>query len=81
METKLNKVEKPCLLDLPNPHYEDLIQKYSHLNGVKMVDNDKKDKLPIHVVLGACDYGMRQGYPGRVINPHYQVTSKVVFDA
>ena len=21
METKLNKVEKPCLLDLPNPHY------------------------------------------------------------
>ena len=56
METKVNKVEKPCLLELPNPHYDNLIKKYSHISGVKMVDNDKKDKLPIHVVLGACDY-------------------------
>ena len=56
METKVNKVEKPCLLELPNPHYDNLIKKYSHLSGVKMVDNDKKDKLPIHVVLGASDY-------------------------
>ena len=28
METKVNKVEKPCLLELPNPHYDNLIKKY-----------------------------------------------------
>ena len=71
METKVNKVEKPCLLELPNPHYDNLIKKYSHLGEVKMVDNNKKDKLPIHVVLGTCDYAriktkcaQRVGTPG-----------------
>ena len=28
METKLTKVEKPCLLELPNPHYDNLIKRY-----------------------------------------------------
>ena len=37
METKLTKVEKPCLLELPNPHYDNLIKRYPHLAGVKMM--------------------------------------------
>ena len=80
METKVNKVEKPCLLELPNPHYDNLIKKYSHLSGVKMVDNDKKDQLPIHVELGACDYAwIKTKCAQRVGTPGDPVAEKTTF--
>ena len=56
MTTVLSKVDKGVLLTIPNPRYEELLRKYSHLNEVVMNDNDKKSNLPIHVILGASDY-------------------------
>ena len=53
MTTKVNKVYKGVLLTVTNPHYEELISKYPHQEGVLMEDNDKKSELPIHLILGA----------------------------
>ena len=54
--TNLIKVDKPELLFIENPNYENLVQSYPHLKGVKIEDRDKKAKLPVHVVLGNGDY-------------------------
>ena len=79
-ETKLTKVEKPCLLELPNPHYDNLIKRYSHLAGVKMMDDDQKDQLPIHVVLGACDYSrIKTKCAQRVGSPRVPVAERTLF--
>lgn len=56
MSTMLNKVDKSVLLTIPNPGYEELSKKYNHLEQVVMNDNDTKQDLPIHVILGASDY-------------------------
>ena len=47
MTTQVNKVDKGVLLTVPNPKYEDLINKYHHLQGLVMDDNDKKSELLI----------------------------------
>ena len=52
MEVELSKVERKTLLTLKNLHYSRLIEKYQHLEGVVMQDNDQKAELPIHVILG-----------------------------
>ena len=52
----VNKVNKPQLLSLPNPCYQDMIQEFRHLKGVNMDDTDNKVNLPIHMILGACEY-------------------------
>ena len=56
MSVTVSKVDKPELMMLENPKYEDLINKYTHLSGVHMDDNDTKPQLPIHLVLGASEY-------------------------
>ena len=56
MTTNLTKVDKPELLFLENPDYENLIHKYPHLKGVTIKGRDKKPMLPVHVVLGSGDY-------------------------
>ena len=55
-ETELNRLEREVLLTLPNPNYSSVINKYEHLKGVTMNENSKKFNLPIHAILGACDY-------------------------
>ena len=52
MEVELSKVERKTLLTLENPHYSRLTEKYQHLKGVVMEDNDQKAELAIHVILG-----------------------------
>ena len=52
MDVEASKVEKKELLTLPNAHYKDLIQKYKHLRGIQMIDEDPREELPIHVILG-----------------------------
>ena len=56
MDVSVTKVVKSELLHVDNPHYEQLISTYSHLSGISMNDNDRKSKLPIHLILGASDY-------------------------
>ena len=56
MDVNLVKVNKEELLSIDNPRYDELIKKYSHLQGVEVVDHDPKPKLPIHVELSAGEY-------------------------
>ena len=56
MEVEFSKVERKTLLTLENLHYSRLIEKYQHLKGVVMEDNDQKQELPIHVILGIGEY-------------------------
>ena len=56
MSVKLTKVHKGELLTVDNPHYQQLIDSYSHLRGVKIEDLDSKEELPVHVVLGSGEY-------------------------
>ena len=56
MSVTLSKVDKPALMMLENPKYEELMKKYTHLSGVYMDDKDIKPQLPIHLVLGASGY-------------------------
>ena len=50
------RVDRGELLSVENPKYSEMIQKYSHLNGVRMEDTDTKTLLPVHLILGASEY-------------------------
>ena len=56
MELKLTKVHKGELLTVDNPKYQELINNYDHLEGIKIEDDDTKEQLPVHVVLGSGEY-------------------------
>ena len=56
MASTVSKVDKGVLLSVPNPGYAEQINKYRHLEGVVMNDEDTKAELPIHLILGASDY-------------------------
>ena len=56
MSVKLTKVHKGELLTVDNPHYQQLIDNYSHLRGITIDDLDPKEELPVHVVLGSGEY-------------------------
>ena len=43
------------LLTLPNPKYNEIINKYNHLGGIQMHDTDTKSLLTIHIILGASE--------------------------
>ena len=49
----VNKVNKPQLISLPNPCYQDMIQEFRHLKGVSMDDTDNKANLPIYKIMRA----------------------------
>ena len=55
-QTELNKLEREVLITLPNPKYNEMIETYDHLKGIKMNERDTKPELPIHVILGASNY-------------------------
>ena len=50
------KVDKAELLTIENSHYAELIRNNAHLSGVEITDNDKKNQLPVHVILGSGEY-------------------------
>ena len=56
LETDVTLVNKKQLLSLENPRYQQVLERYGHLKGVKMDDMDTKDFLPVHLILGVCDY-------------------------
>ena len=56
LETNLTKVNKSQLLVVDNPQYKNLLQKYQHLNQVKLNETETKKSLPIHVVLRSGEY-------------------------
>ena len=78
LDVNVTKIEKRELLSLENPHYKDVLEKHSHLRGVRMDDDyDKKELLPIHLILGANDYAkirtsenLRVGRSGQPVAEH-----------
>ena len=62
------------MLELENPRYLEIIERYPHLNGVKMLDEDAKTALLVHLILGASaiakiktDQAPRVGSPGEPV--------------
>ncbi|KAK3748961.1 hypothetical protein QZH41_006847 [Actinostola sp. cb2023] len=55
LKVNITKVEKRELLTLESLRYKELIEANSHLRGVEMDDDDEKDQLPVHLIIGAND--------------------------
>ena len=55
-ELNKNKLERKVPITLSNPKYNEMIETYDYLKGIKMNERDTKPELPIHVILGASDY-------------------------
>ena len=54
---ELTKVERDGpLFTIENPQYKKVIDSHEHLRGVHVLDENKKEKLPVHVVLGKDVY-------------------------
>ena len=53
---EVTKVEKGELVFIDNPRYQQLISENPHLKGIVMEDVDKKERLPVHIILGASEY-------------------------
>ena len=77
LDVNITKIEKKELLSLDNPKYKEILSKYSHLRGVEMDDDDQKDLLPIHLILGANDFAkirtresLRVGRSGEPVAEH-----------
>ena len=56
MPVEVTKVEKGELLFLDNPNYQEVIERNPHLSGVVMDDVASRDRLPVHLILGAGEY-------------------------
>ena len=54
----MTKVERPVLLNLKNPRYNELCRRYAHLSDLEFVDCDDKEEIPIHVILGIGQFTM-----------------------
>ncbi|XP_028408199.1 uncharacterized protein LOC114530777 [Dendronephthya gigantea] len=74
IKTEVTRVERNELLTLDNPRYADIIANHSHLQGINMHDNDQKERLPVHLILGTGDYSKiktatkpRVGSPGEPV--------------
>ena len=53
---QLSKVKKPELLSIRNPGYDKLICEHDHLRTITIDDDDAKQQLLIHLVLGNGEY-------------------------
>ncbi len=74
LSVEVTKVDKKELLTLDNPRYAEIIKNYTHMRGVTMEDHDRKDKLPVHIILGASEIAKlkterppRVGLPGQPV--------------
>jgi len=74
MNVEVTKVHKTKLLEVANPNYATLVDKYSHLKGVKIEDKDSRAQILIHLILGASEYAttktvmpLRVGKPGEPV--------------
>ena len=71
LAVEVTRADKAALLELENPRYLKNTGRYTHFNGVKMLDEDAKTALPAHIILGASeiakintDQAPRVGSPG-----------------
>ena len=71
---EVSKAEKDVLLKVSTPNYVKMVQKFKHMKGIKVEDNDPKSKLPVHPILGLSEYSKikmevvpRAGNPGEPV--------------
>ena len=64
IDVNVTRVDKGDLLVLNNPNYGQLLLAYKHLEGIQMADNDRKPRLPVHLILGAASERPRVGQIG-----------------
>jgi hypothetical protein len=55
MAVEVTKVAKGELVSLDNPQYQQIIDGNPHLKGVVMEDTDSKERLQVHIILGASE--------------------------
>ena len=55
LAVEVTRGDKAALLELENPRYLEITGRYPHLNGLKMLDEDAKTALPVHLILGASE--------------------------
>ena len=80
MTTEITKLDKPVVTEVPNPDFVSILEKYAHLRGVNIADVSKKQKFPIHLVLGAGDYNAAKlEEPQRVGKPGEPTAEKTRF--
>lgn len=80
MSVEVTKVNKGELVFVDNPRYQQLIEQNPHLRGVVMEDLDKKERLPVHIILGASDYAkLKTDQPPRVGHPGQPVAELTRF--
>ena len=56
LDVELTKVDRPELLLVDNPRYEELRSRYPYLRPVEINETQNKPQLPVHLVLGAGEY-------------------------
>ena len=56
LDVSVNKIDTREFILLENPHYKEVLSETPHLRGVHMDDDDEKDQLPVHLILGANDF-------------------------
>jgi hypothetical protein len=70
METEVSTVNRGILMNLENPQYKSLIQRFDHLKGVTMCDNSTNKELPVHLILGSVQYAtIKTKTPPRIGKP------------
>ena len=65
MSVNFYKLDKPEVVLFENLNYAKLISDNEHLVKVDIIDNDAKNKLPVHVIFGSGEYAriMSQSKP------------------
>ena len=56
LDVSATKIDMRELLLLENPRYKEVLSEQPHLRRVQMDNDDKKDQLPVHLILGANDF-------------------------
>eukprot|EP00112_Aurelia_sp_Birch-Aquarium-sp1_P000365 Seg1032.2 transcript_id=Seg1032.2/GoldUCD/mRNA.D3Y31 product="hypothetical protein" protein_id=Seg1032.2/GoldUCD/D3Y31 len=80
IKSEMHGVDRKVLLNLPNPRYQEVIDATAHLKGVKMEDDDRKETLPVHVILGASSYSIiKTSTPTRVGEAGEPIAEKTSF--
>ena len=65
---------------MANPKYPELLARHPYLKGVKMDDNDQKNELPVHLILGASEFArIKTEAQPKVSHPGEPVSEKTRF--
>ena len=56
LKTRATMIKKRELLMLDNPHIKERFEAHQHLRDIELEDQPTKEKLPVHIILGANEY-------------------------